>query len=198
MCSPRIGKSQPEETRLMKRNVGLALMLFSAVLVKQSTVKLMAGPGQTPVLPPVEAQRALKDQYCVGCHNDKLKSGGFSWTQLDVAHPEQNADLAEKVIRKLRAGMMPPAGARRPDLATTKAFAAALEKRIDEAAAAHPYVGAPELHRINRTEYHNSVHDLLGLDEDVTELLPPDARTNGFDNMSDALTITPALMSAYV
>jgi hypothetical protein len=182
----------------MKQTVCFALMLCAVLLVKQSGGSVIASPGQTSTLPSVDDQRALKDQYCVGCHSEKQKSGGFSWTELDVARPEQNAELTEKVIRKVRSGMMPPAGARRPDLPTMKAFAAALESKIDQAAAAHPYIGAPELHRVNRTEYRNSVHDLLGLDEDVTELLPPDARTNGFDNMSDALTITPALMSSYV
>lgn len=160
---------------------------------------VMAAFGQGPSdLSSVESQRALVDRYCAGCHNDTLKSGGFSWTALDLVHPEQTAELAEKVIRKVRSGMMPPAGSRRPDTAAMKAFAWALETRVDQAAAARPNARAPELHRVNRTEYRNSVRDLLGLDVDVSELLPPDARTNGFDNMSDALTITPALMSAYI
>ena len=147
---------------------------------------------------PVQSQRALVAKYCAGCHNDKLKSGGFSWSKIDLTQPEQNAELVERVLVKIRSGMMPPAGAPRPDAATIKSFAEFLEARIDRAAEARPYAGAPELHRVNRTEYRNSVRDLLGIDEDVSELLPPDGRTNGFDNMSEALTITPALMSAYV
>ncbi|MBI4473055.1 MAG: DUF1592 domain-containing protein [Acidobacteria bacterium] len=155
------------------------------------------GQGTTS-LPGIEGQRALVDRYCIGCHDDDTASGGFSWNRIDLEHPEQNALQVERIIKKLRSGMMPPAGASRPDAATSKAFAAALEARIDQAAAANPYVSAPELHRLNRTEYRNSVRDLLGLDVDVSELLPPDATTNGFDNMSEALTITPALMSAYI
>jgi hypothetical protein len=146
----------------------------------------------------VEAQRTIVGQYCAGCHNDNLKSGGFSFTEIDIAHPEQNAERAEKVIRKLRAGMMPPPGAKRPDAAALKTFAAGLESRIDLAAAKQAHVDAPELHRVNRTEYRNSVRDLLGLDVDVLAMLPSDPKTGGFDNMADALTVTPALMESYV
>src|SRR5262249_10221156 len=83
----------------------------------------------------VESQRALVNQYCGGCHNDKLKSGGFNFADLDIAHPELKAEQAEKVVRKLRAGMMPPPNAKRPDAAAVKAFATSLEARIDAAAA---------------------------------------------------------------
>jgi len=146
----------------------------------------------------LESQRALVDQFCAGCHNDKLKSGSFSWTDIDLAQPARHAERLEKVIRKVRSGMMPPAGSKRPDAATLKSFAAALETRIDQAAAQRPYVDSPDLHRMNRTEYRNSIRDLLGIDVDVTALLPPDAKTNGFDNISDTLTITPALMQGYM
>jgi hypothetical protein len=146
----------------------------------------------------VESQRALVTQYCAGCHNDKVKSGSFSFTEIDLAHPEQNAEQAEVVIRKVRSGMMPPAGARRPEAAALRALAAGLESRIDLAASKKTHVVAPELHRVNRTEYRNSVRDLLGIDVDVTALLPTDPKTGGFDNMSDALTVTPALMQSYI
>ncbi len=146
----------------------------------------------------VPAQRALVNQYCVGCHNDKLKSGGFSWTKLDLAHVGQNAEQAEKVIRKLRAGMMPPGGMPRPDAATVKVFAASLETRIDQAAAAHSNPGRPALHRLNRTEYANSIRDLLDVHVDVASLLPTDDMSHGFDNMADALTVSPALMEGYI
>lgn len=151
--------------------------------------------GQTAAVLP---SRALVNQYCAGCHNEKLTSGGFSWTKLDVDHPELNADQAEKVIRKVRAGLMPPAGAPRPDAATQKAFAAAMETSIDRAAALHPNPGRPALHRLNRTEYANVIHDLLNVDVDVTALLPADDMSHGFDNMADVLTISPALMQGYI
>src|SRR5271169_4181833 len=140
----------------------------------------------------------LIDQYCVGCHNERLKSGGFSWTNVDLAHPEQSAELTEKVIRKVRAGLMPPAGLPRPDAARMKAFAATLETSIDRAAALHPNPGRPALHRLNRTEYANVIHDLLNVDVDVMPLLPADDMSHGFDNMADVLTISPALMQGYI
>jgi cytochrome c551/c552 len=144
------------------------------------------------------APRALVNQYCLGCHNDKIKSGGFSWSKLDLSHPEENGEQAEKAIRKIRAGMMPPAGAPRPDPATLTTIAATLETAIDQHAAQHPNPGRPALHRLNRTEYANSVRDLVSVDVDVSSLLPPDDSSRGFDNMADALTLSPALMEGYI
>ena len=169
------------------------IFLFAGGLALTAMVAMSQNEAAT-----VESQRALVNQYCSGCHNDNVKSGGFSFTSVDLANPGQNAELAEKVIRKVRSGMMPPAGARRPEEAALKALASGLESRIDQAASKQLYVVAPELHRVNRTEYRNSVRDLLGLDVDVTALLPPDPKTGGFDNMSDALTVTPALMQSYI
>ncbi len=144
----------------------------------------------------LEAQRELVGEYCAYCHNDALLEGGFSWSEIDLANPAGNAEQAEQVIRKLKAGMMPPAGAPRPDDATINQFAEALAASVDRAAA--PHADAPDLHRINRKEYRNSIRDLLAVDIDVSALLPPDAKTGGFDNMSEALTVTPGLMEAYV
>jgi len=177
----------------LKRSFLLFLCLTAVVVWTAMSIA-----GQNNNLSSVESQRALVDQYCAGCHNDKLKSGGFSWATVDLEHPEKSGDLAERIIRKIRSGMMPPAGARRPDHATMKAFASAIESRIDQASAEHPFASAPDLHRMNRTEYRNSVRDLLDIDVDVSQLLPPDPRTNGFDNMSEALTISPALMGANI
>jgi hypothetical protein len=146
----------------------------------------------------IATAQTLVNRYCAGCHNDKLKSGGFSWSTLDTAHPERNIDEAEKVIRKVRAGLMPPPGMPRPALATTKAFAGQLETAVDQAAVLHPNPGRPALHRLNRTEYSNVVRDLLGVDTDVTALLPTDDMSHGFDNMADVLTISPALMQGYI
>jgi hypothetical protein len=143
-------------------------------------------------------QQAFVQRYCAGCHNDQLKSGGLALTRLDATHPGLSAPEWEKVIVKLRAGMMPPAGAPRPDTATALGFAAALEKGLDEAAAAHPNAGRPALHRLNRTEYANSVHDLLDLDVDPAAYLPPDDMSHGFDNMAEVLNVSPTLMEGYV
>jgi hypothetical protein len=137
-------------------------------------------------------------QYCAGCHNDKLKSGGMTLTKLDLAHPEQDAELAEKVIRKVRAGLMPPPGLPRPDAGTVKAFAATIENGVDLAAAAHPNPGRPALHRLNRTEYANSIRSLLAVDIDVAYLLPADDMSHGFDNMADVLSVSPTLLEGYI
>lgn len=174
----------------MKRTLFLsAVLLFAAAMVGQ--------PRRSGPLP-VESQRQLVDQYCAGCHNDNVKAGGFSWTEVDLEHPERSAERVEKIIRKVRVGMMPPAGSRRPDAAAVKAFLDGLETAIDRSSAAKPIARAPELHRLNRTEYHNSIRDLLELDVDVSTLLPPDSAVDGFDNIADVLTVTPALMQGYI
>jgi hypothetical protein len=143
-------------------------------------------------------ERAFLDQYCVSCHNDRVQSGGMTLTKLDLENPGRSAELAEKIIRKLRAGLMPPPGARRPDADGRHAFAATLETGIDQAAALKPYAGRPALHRLNRSEYANSIRDLLDVRIDVSSLLPPDDMSHGFDNMSDVLTVSPTHMQAYI
>lgn len=148
--------------------------------------------------PSVDEQRALVTQYCAGCHSDQRKSGDFSWAAIDLAHPERHSEQLEKVILKLRAGLMPPAGVTRPDTPTLQAFASALETQLDEAAAARPNPGRPALHRLNRHEYANAVRDLLDLDADVSALLPPDEMSRGYANMSDVLKTSPALIEGYV
>ena len=158
----------------------------------------LSAQAQIPAPMPVAAQQTLVNKYCAGCHNDKLKSGGFSWSKIDLAHPDQQAEEVEKVIRKVRAGMMPPSGLPRPDSTTLRSFANSVALNLDKVANVRPATGAPELHRLNRTEYHNAIQDLLGLDVDVTALLPPDDMSHGFDNMADALSVTPALMQGYV
>ena len=140
----------------------------------------------------------LVNRYCVACHNSQLRSGGFALAAADLAHPEQHAPQFERVIRKIRAGLMPPPGAPRPDSSALTDFAASLEDSIDRAAALQPHPGRPALHRLNRAEYANSVRDLLHLDIDPATLLPPDDSSRGFDNMSGSLNTSPALMDAYI
>ena len=158
----------------------------------------MQAQAQQSVLLSADAQRALVNQYCAGCHNDSRKSGDFSWNSVELAHPERSAERVEKAIRKLRAGLMPPPGNPRPDATTVRNFAASLEFNIDKAAAAKPFVGSPALHRLNRAEYAASVRELLGLNIDVSSLLPADVMSHGFDNMADVLTTSPALLDAYI
>jgi hypothetical protein len=146
----------------------------------------------------VAQQRELLDRYCSDCHNDDLRSGSMTLTALDVAHPELNVPLAEQVIRKVGVGMMPPPGASRPDTSTLNALTASLAGTVDTYAAAHPTFNNPPLHRLNRTEYANSVRSLLAVDVNATNLLPSDDMSHGFDNMADALNLSPALMDAYI
>ena len=158
-----------------------------------------AAQGQQVVAPSSPtAQRAFLDQYCGYCHNDKLKTGGVTLSALNLEHIGQSADLGEKVIHMLRTGMMPPPGMPRPAVPAAKAMAASLETAIDQAAAARPNPGRPALHRLNRTEYANAVRDLLGVQIDVSAVLPTDDMSHGFDNMADVLTVSPALLDGYI
>ena len=160
-------------------------------------------PATKPVtLKPVAAHtpdfNAVVTRYCVGCHNDKSKSGGLSLAAFDVAHAAKNADVAEKVIRKLQAGFMPPPLSARPDPATHAALIAALESDIDAASAVKPNPGARTFQRLNRPEYARAVRDLLGLDVDAGTWLPLDTKSANFDNIADAQTLSPTLLEAYL
>src|SRR5215469_3736170 len=142
--------------------------------------------------------RGVLDQYCVACHNQRLKTAGLELDSADLARISDRPELWEKVVEKLRTGTMPPAGVRRPDRATYDSAARWLETQIDRAAAAHPYAGRPVLHRLNRAEYLNAIRDLLDLDIDASALLPPDDSAYGFDNISEALGVSPLLQERYL
>jgi hypothetical protein len=142
-------------------------------------------------------QDALR-QYCVTCHNDRLKTSGLSLENADPAHAAATPELWENVARKLQARAMPPQNARRPDEATYRALQNAIENTLDAEAAAHPNPGGPILHRLNRSEYANAIRDLIALDVDVTSLLPPDDAAYGFDNISDVLGVSPSLQERYL
>jgi cytochrome c5 len=157
--------------------------------------RLDAGPQQASTASP---HRELLDTYCVTCHNQRLRTAGLMLDKMDVDHPAEGAETWEKVVRKLRGGMMPPQGNPRPDEATKYAFINYLETSIDRAAAAKPNPGRASLHRLNRTEYGNAIRDLLGLDVDVTALLPADDESNGFDNIADVLRVSPSLLEQYL
>jgi len=118
--------------------------------------------------------------------------------KLDVERVGDSADIWEKVVVKLRTGMMPPSGARRPDRSVIDAFASTVETALDRAAAAKPNPGTTALHRLNRTEYANAIRDLLALPIDSTTLLPPDDSAEGFDNVADVLGVSPLLIQGYV
>jgi mono/diheme cytochrome c family protein len=154
------------------------------------------GPASTSLTS--AEQTALVRQYCATCHSDRGKAGGLSLAGFDAEKADANTEISEKIIRKLRAGMMPPAGARRPDVAILDGLATALETRIDTMAALHPNPGRRPFQRLNRVEYAAAVRDLLDLEVDVTAYLPPDTISKGFDNVADVQTFSPALMDGYL
>ncbi len=158
-----------------------------------------AALGLTAAPPDAAAPyRAVIDKYCVTCHNQRLKTAGLMLDTVDLSKIPGNAETLEKVVRKLRAGAMPPPGAVRPDPATYHGLISWLERQLDSAAAAHPDPGRPVLHRLNRAEYGNAIRDLLALDVDPASLLPPDDSAYGFDNISDALGLSPSLQEHYL
>jgi hypothetical protein len=170
-------------------------------MAEQGRRSTPAGSGTaqpTPGLPP-DAQRSLVTQYCAGCHNDRSTAGGLTLAAFDPATIDRHPQIAEKMIRKLRAGMMPPPTApRRPDPDTLRAFAAALEARIDEAGATRPNPGRRTFQRLNRAEYKHAIRDLLDLDVEVDAFLPADTISGGFDNIADAQSFSPTLMQGYL
>jgi cytochrome c551/c552 len=147
----------------------------------------------------VDAQNTLVSSNCATCHDNDAKTGGLSLEDFDAATIDQRPEIAEMMIKKLRAGMMPPPTVKtRPDPATLAAFATALETKIDAAAALHPNPGRRTFQRLNRAEYTKAIHDLLSLDVDVNAFLPPDTMSHGFDNISDVQGFSPTLMEGYL
>ena len=149
----------------------------------------------------VSSHRALLDQYCVGCHNQGVLSGGLSLEAevIDLTDIAEDAEVWEKVVRKLRAGAMPPQPRPRPDDSSYRGFRLWLEGELDRAAELNPNAGRTEtFHRLSRTEYHHAVRDLLALDTNVDELLPADDTSYGFDNIAGVLGVSPTLMERYL
>jgi len=142
--------------------------------------------------------REVIDRYCVTCHDGRRKAGELVLEALDLEQIGADADVWERVLRKLRVGMMPPPGLPRPDDATLDRLISWLETSIDEAAAGAPNPGRPAVHRLNRLEYTNAIRDLLAIEVDGRSLLPADDAGFGFDNIGDALSVSPGLMERYL
>jgi len=143
-------------------------------------------------------QRALINQYCLGCHNDKLKTGGLSLETLSAENVSQNPEIWERVLHKVRARYMPPAGLPRPDEKAYQSLVSYLERSLDQWSAANPNPGrTATLRRLTRTEYQNAIRDLLGLQVDVTQLLPGDESSFGFDNILVG-ELSPTLLERYL
>ena len=142
--------------------------------------------------------QALINRYCVTCHNQRLKTAKLELDKLDLAHPEKDALIWERAVRKLRAGMMPPPGASRPPVDAVNALATYLEDSLDKAAAASPNPGSVRIHRLNRAEYANAMRDLFGIDVNAAALLPTDGISDGFDNIAGALKVSPSFLDQYI
>ena len=188
----------------MVRAVAAAL---AAVLVGTASAGVgAAGPGPrssgaNPAQggrPAPSPQRALLDRYCVTCHNQRLQTGGLALDAADVSRVGEAPGVWERVVLKLRGGMMPPAGRPRPAGAALDELRGWLEAELDRAAAAAVEPGRVPTHRLNRAEYANAVRDLLALDIDAEALLPADDTGHGFDNLAGTLALSPALMERYL
>ncbi len=148
--------------------------------------------------PAATAHSALIRQYCVGCHNNSLKTADISFQGADLTKVGGDPALWEKALWKLQTNQMPPAGVPKPTAEARHALTAYLETELDHAAAIHPNPGSPTLHRLNRAEYSNAIRDLLALDIHPSESLPPDDSGYGFDNIGDVLSISPVLVERYL
>ncbi|MEE2964073.1 MAG: DUF1592 domain-containing protein [Acidobacteriota bacterium] len=157
---------------------------------------ISASPGQAQSSG--ELLESTTDRYCVSCHNDRTRTAGLTLESMDSDDVAAQAPVLEKVLHKLRAGEMPPAGRSGPDAATTANLVSWLETQLDRVAADRPDPGAPAIHRLNRAEYGNAVRDLLGLDLDHARDLPADDSGYGFDNISDVLTVSPLHIEKYI
>src|SRR5262245_2837526 len=185
------------------RSVCRSVAIVTAVLLTLHPSLAAQGVGSRPAGMPASAPLSEHDaflkQYCVTCHNQRLRTQGLALDTLDLRQVVSNAVIWEKVIRKLRTGAMPPAGARRPEQKASDQLASWLETEIDRAAAARPNPGRTETwHRLNRAEYSNAVRDLLAIEIDVTALLPGDDGSYGFDNIAGVLKISPTQLDRYL
>jgi hypothetical protein len=171
---------------MIRKNIG-----FAIACVGLTGFQLSFGQTAAP-------ERALLDKYCVTCHSDRAKTGGLTLQNIDVTNVPANAETWEKVIRKLSVGAMPPSGMPKPNAVETGALVSYLETSLDKSFATSPNPGHATLHRLNRTEYANSVRDLLALEVDPSALLPPDDESYGFDNNADVLGVSPVLLERYV
>ena len=163
-----------------------------------------APPKPAPAKPaaatpaPTQSHKATLDRYCVTCHSDRLKTAGLTLESIDTTNIPGAPDVWEKVVRKVRVGMMPPQGSPAPDAASRAALVSWLTGELDAHAAAHPDPGRPLVHRLNRAEYGNAIRDLLDLEIDPASLLPADDSAYGFDNVADVLGVSPVLLERYL
>lgn len=171
---------------------------FSSYARLATSVVLVLTGGLAAAQAPQTARQAFLDQYCAACHNQKSKVAGLVLENGGSEHPDSHPGIWEKLLRKLSTGEMPPAGLPRPDEKSLQAFSTSLIHDLDEAARKVPYAGRPVIRRLNRLEYANAIRDLFSLELPVANELPPDGIAAGFDNIGDALSMSPLLLEQYL
>ena len=182
----------------MRKVFGVVALVVAMTSPAGVALVTTQAPAQSADAAP-SSEQALVNRYCTTCHSTRMKAGDLVLAGVDVAAVQDNPELWEKVVRKLRNGLMPPAGSPRPDDATYQRFLAKLQGDLDVAAARKPNPGHTEIvHRLNRIEYRNSIRDLLGVEVDVADLLPADDSSYGFDNIAGVLKMSPALVERYL
>ena len=203
MNGPRAPKALSTPTLLTIGVSGLALIVslgFQARPFAQTApqVKAVQASSATGAVPSASNHRQTLDRYCVTCHNQRLVTGGLKLDEVDLTNPGDHAEIWEKVVRKLRTGMMPPPNVPQPSIEDRQALVSWLETSLDQAAAAKPDPGRTEtLRRLNRTEYQNAIRDLLSIDIDAASLLPSDESGYGFDNVTVG-DLPPTLLDRYI
>ena len=205
-----LGKIPP-----MRSGVSVVFVAWVIVLASAAGRPLAKGDAQGPQAAPTPtpstaaraqspspaagpSHGALLKQYCISCHNQRAKTGGLALDEFSLSDIPAGAEVWEKVVRKVRAGMMPPVGVPRPEQAALDGLVAHLETSLDKAVLAAPVLRGPTMHRLNRAEYGNAVRDLFALHVDVSALLPPDEEAYGFDNNATVLNISTSLMDRYL
>ncbi|MDG2281851.1 MAG: DUF1587 domain-containing protein, partial [Longimicrobiales bacterium] len=184
--------------------LAVSTTLMGALLMVSGTLQSgIEAPVEMRVEGPMRTASAADDQalveeYCVRCHNERRLRGNLSLETFDVARPHHAAATAEKMIVKLRAGMMPPPGAARPDERALTDLVERLEERVDRAAAERSDPGGRTFQRLNRAEYTRSIESLVGLTIDPATYLPLDTKSENFDNIADVQMLSPTLLDAYL
>ena len=187
-------------TTSLARRLGLCALVSVTTTLALGHVYAAASPGQGQGANAAEraAGGEVIDRYCVTCHNERLRTGGLALDHVDFGNLGANAEIWEKIVRKLRTGAMPPMGVPRPPQASVDSFVARLETVLDREATANLNVGHSAVRRLNRREYANAIRDIVALEIDGDALLPADDSGYGFDNISDLLSVSPALLDSYL